>query len=105
MFVVAIAERGADKCGERNDHVSLGDDRPHHIPVSDVAANEIEMSVMADRGQTILPEHEAVYDGYVIPALEEHRDQRRSDVTGTTGDEYTLQRSTPSSALRPAQEQ
>ena len=55
--------------------------------VADVALDQLEEAVLAAGEQAVAAELERVEDADAVALLEEHRDERRADVTGSAGDE------------------
>ena len=55
---IAIAQRGTDQRGKRNDDVGLLHERPHRLDRSHIAADDRKVRVIADARQAVLPVHE-----------------------------------------------
>ena len=77
----------ADDGGEVNDRVDAVEGRLDGGRVADVALDQLEEAVLAAGQQAVAAELERVEDADAVPLFEEHRDERRADVTGSAGDE------------------
>ena len=85
---VAVAQRRADKGGERNDDVRIRDQRAHDVGRSHVTAHERERRVIADRRQAVLGVHEVVDGRDGVTGVQQRGNQSRSNVPGRSGDEH-----------------
>ena len=96
---IAIAQRGTDQRGKRNDDVGVLHERPHRLHRSHVAADDGKVRVIAHRRKAVLPVHEVVDDGDGAAALEQCRHQHRPEISCAARDK-DLGHLTPSSTAR-----
>ena len=90
-----LAGRVADDRGQVDHGLDPVQGRLDGRGIADVALDQLEEAVRAARQQAMAAESQVVEDSDAVTLIQQDRDQGRSDVTGSAGDENPHRRLHP----------